>query len=144
VTVESRKERNVGVKVKGFDHVLVPTDDLARTEEFYKEILGLQEITPEATGYDRFEMSWFEGRGGEIHIVKRDPELTKATGASFNQTMQSHIAFEVEDLEASKAELDRRGYSYYEPRGEGVLARKQLYVEDPSGLIVELYEQRSS
>ena len=130
------------IEIKAFDHVLVPTDDLGRTREFYEDVLGLDRIQPLATGYKKFEMAWFEGRGKEIHIVRRDAELTEATGEEFNQTMRSHIGFEVASLDDAKAELERRGFSYYEQKGEGVLSRRQIYVEDPSGLVVELFEPK--
>ena len=131
------------IEVKGFNHVLVPTGDVDSTRAFYRDVLGLEPIKPLATGYQHFNMAWLDGRGQEIHIVERNPGLTEETGEDFNQTMQSHIAFEVTSIDDAKTELESRGLDYYEQKGEGILTRRQIYVEDPSGLVVELFETKS-
>lgn len=124
-------------------HVLVPTDDLAASSRFFSELLGLDKVKEPPTGY-AFKMAWF-GRGGqEVHVVTRDPGVTEMSKSDFNGTMQPHIAFEVEDMDEAIRVFEAEGCWMYRPRDEGVLSRSQLLVRDPSGMVIELYKDRSS
>jgi glyoxylase I family protein len=127
------------IQTRGMRHVLVPTDDLDATKRFYGDILGLTRMDEPETGF-AFEMAWFERGGSEVHIVKRTEEVKDWTGTDFNPTMQPHVAFEVADYDEAREELRRQGYTFYEAHGEGVLSRKQLFVRDPNGFYIELYE----
>jgi catechol 2,3-dioxygenase-like lactoylglutathione lyase family enzyme len=122
------------------NHVLVPADDIGKTKEFYSDVLGLDIVEMPATGYS-FNMQWYRSADGvEVHCVQKDEAVAGWTGTDFNPTMQPHVAFEVEDYEATKAELRARGIPFYEAHGEGVLVRRQLFVRDPAGLTLELYQ----
>jgi glyoxylase I family protein len=129
----------MAMKTRGMRHVLVPSDDIEKTRQFYADVLGLEPVEPMTTGYS-FNLAWFQSAGYEIHCVKKDEGVRAWTGTDFNPTMQPHIAFEVEDYEAAKEELRKNDIEFYEAHGEGVLARKQLFVQDPSGFYLELYE----
>jgi glyoxylase I family protein len=130
----------MSVPIKNFDHFGVATDDFERSRTLYEDVLGLESIAPHQTGH-KFTLAWYKDvNGSEVHITKRDPDFGKDTG--FNQTMHHHVAFEVASLDKTKAELERNGFEYYETRGEGVVRRRQIYVTEPSGLLLELFEER--
>ena len=61
-----------------------------------------------------------------------------------NSLGASHVAFLVEDIEATKAELEAKGIEFYSPVNivdEGVLAGwRWVYFEDPDGYPLELVE----
>jgi catechol 2,3-dioxygenase-like lactoylglutathione lyase family enzyme len=128
--------------VKAFNHVLVSTSDLSRTVEFYENVLGLEAFQPPDTGR-AFNMRWYRSRDGvEVHVVEKNPNAA-FPGSSFNPTMQPHMGFEVDGLDDAKEMLLRSGTDVYEPAGTGVLSRKQVLFRDPSGLVVELFEDNA-
>lgn len=131
------------IQIMSLEHALFPTDDLEKMREFYGRVLGLRAISPFDTGYAYDEAS-FQCLDNQIHIVKRDPNLntnmTSHPEVSFNPSMQPHIAFRVQDIAQSREALDRAGCCYYVVKGEGVIDRSQVFVRDPAGFVVELFE----
>jgi catechol 2,3-dioxygenase-like lactoylglutathione lyase family enzyme len=130
--------------IRRLNHIGFATDDFERTRALCEDVLGLEPVPPLPTGYAHYTLAWFRDRdGNEYHVSKRIADLCEHTGSDFNQSLNSHVAFEVESLEEAKAQLERHGFQYHELRGEGILSRKQLYVllED-FGLMLELFETR--
>jgi glyoxylase I family protein len=140
MTTDYRKEGTMAIEARNLAHVLVPTDDVEASRKFYGDILGLDAITPPATGYS-FDLAWFERDGSEIHIVRRDMAV-EGFSEDFNPSLQPHVAFEVADIEAAREQLDANGYQYHEANGAGVLSRLQIFVRDPSGFVVELFQRK--
>jgi catechol 2,3-dioxygenase-like lactoylglutathione lyase family enzyme len=128
------------ISVRAMNHVLVPTDNAAEAQEFYRDVLGLESVPLPDTGAT-FDMYWFRAPDGtEVHCVQRDAGVSGWTKTDFNPTMQPHIAFEVVDYQAVREDLVERGIDFYEAHGEGVLSRKQLFVRDPGGFYLELFQ----
>jgi hypothetical protein len=107
-------------------------------------VLELEPAPTLATGFGKYRLAWYRDQAGlEYHVNQRIPDLTEHTGVDLNPSIHPHVAFEVESLEEAKAHLDGLGFDYYELQGEGIMARKQLYVllED-FGMMLELFEWR--
>lgn len=125
------------------DHVGFAVADLARMGALYEDIVGLTRVNRLVTGYERFRAAWYmDEHGREVHLYAPDEEFAERTNSALNRTLYHHVAFEVADFDAAKDRLDRAGFVYYETHGEGVLSRRQLYVEEPAGYLLELFEQR--
>jgi catechol 2,3-dioxygenase-like lactoylglutathione lyase family enzyme len=112
------------------DHVNIATERLDETRDFFVDALGL-EVGPRpdfgVPGY------WlYAGGRAIVHLqLAREPVLPSARSAL------NHAAFEVADLAAAAARLDARGVPYktFAPPGGRV---RQLFLEDPNGVFVEL------
>lgn len=118
------------VKVRNFSHVQVQVTDLERSRNFYEKILGLKPMprpnftTPGA---------WYRVGNGEIHL---------GTGERRDglEVIGPHMAFDVEDFEAAKAELERMGVDFLERKAR--INGRQLWVKDPDGNAVELRTEK--
>jgi catechol 2,3-dioxygenase-like lactoylglutathione lyase family enzyme len=133
----------VAITVRGFRHVLIPTDHLDATRSFYVKLLGLKPMHLPAMNNMDAPLDWLKSGDVELHIVQKTPVRRNRPPDAFNTTMQPHIAFEVEDFVAARDTLMREGHEILQesPIREGVSERKQLWFKDPSGMVVELYEE---
>jgi catechol 2,3-dioxygenase-like lactoylglutathione lyase family enzyme len=144
--------------MRGLHHVGITVRDLETSIRFYHDILGL-EFTSEPS-------PWFEGPelargvgvpGAALRLVSfkaggtilelleygRPPSGTTEPLAS-NNLGASHLAFQVDGIEARKVELEAKGVEFYSDVNvvdEGVLAGwRWVYFEDPDGYPLELVE----
>lgn len=133
----------MAIQLRGFRHVLIPTDQLAATRDFYTNTLGLKPFeVPHITDPD-VNLDWLVSGNVELHIVQKTPDRKGLPSNGFNTSMQPHIAFEVENFAAAKATLmeGRHQILYESPLYRGVTARMQMWFRDPSGMVVELYQE---
>lgn len=135
------------IKVLSLEHALVPTDDFERTREFYSHVLGLRTVPTHESGYD-FGVATFECAKNQVNVIRRDPKLdtqmTTDPEIHFNASMQPHLGFEVEDIAQCREELEKAGYPYYAVGEEGIIGRSSVFVRDPGGFVVELFEVLST
>lgn len=105
-------------------HVSIDVDDVDAARRFYVDLLGLQ------ARRDRpdfaFAGEWLDAGGSQVHLVER-------SGAS---SRGPHFAMAVDDLDAVIEQLRGQGLSVDGPVGVG--NRRQAFLEDPSGNLVEL------
>jgi lactoylglutathione lyase len=116
--------------------------DLDRSRRFYGGALGLEEV-PRPRNFT-FAGAWFRFGDDEIHLLAEADTTGRAgvqePGLSAAYGLVSHIALEVDDLGAACARLEENGVSLTGgpmPRGDGVM---QVFVRDPDGYVVELFE----
>jgi catechol 2,3-dioxygenase-like lactoylglutathione lyase family enzyme len=131
----------------GIWHILVPTDDLPRAKDFYEKVMGLTVLSAEKRkirpNQTRFNYEWYDMGDVEFHVGERHPSLIQDTGGRVNPTMEVHIAFEVDDIEAAKRNLEAKGIEYVDMSkvtGNMQLA-KQIFLRDPDNNLVELAER---
>ena len=131
------------ISLRGFRHVLIPTDHVDATRDFYSKILGLKQVRMPTMNDMDLTLDWLKSGDVELHIVQKTPVRKNRPPEAFNTTMQPHIAFEVDDFAAARDTLIREGHEILQesPIREGVSERKQLWLRDPSGMVVELYEE---
>lgn len=136
----------MGIRVRAMRHVLIPTDHLEATGRFYVDLLGLERFRPRVTK-EEFRLDWVRSGDVELHIVQRDPDLggTFSRFTGFNPTLQPHIGFEVDNYESVREAMRKNSIEVLAESGRdvGVIGRAQMMVRDPSGLVVELYEEGS-
>lgn len=112
------------------NHVALYVRDLAASERFYGEVLGLPPLARPAFG---FAGAWFALGGQQLHLI----EDTKAQNPA-NERRALHVAFLVEDAAACAAILRERGVSELQgpaPRPDGAI---QVFLWDPDGYLLEL------
>lgn len=139
-------------------HVGLTVRDLDRSVHFYHDLLGLDICTEPSPWFEGPELGRGVGVPGAalrqvclrlgdtmLELLEyrtppsdtRRPLLSHSLGAS-------HVAFQVDDIEAAKAELERRGVEFYSGVNvvdDGVLAGwRWVYFADPDGYPLELVE----
>jgi catechol 2,3-dioxygenase-like lactoylglutathione lyase family enzyme len=129
-------------------HYSIRTTDLGRSREFYTEILGFRE------GYRppfKFRGIWLynsedESDYGIVHIIGVDPHDPEGLAAYLGDKSAAqeagtgtvdHIAFLATDLQGMHARLKRAGYQWKD-RTVPSLGLHQVFIEDPSGVTIEL------
>lgn len=128
--------------IRALQHCSLVVVDLERSRWFYGTVLGMEEVPRPATF--TFRGAWFRSGNREIHLILAEdttaPVGVPEAGAAKRTGLATHIAFEVSDLEAALAALKRHGVPVAgpSPRGDGVM---QLYVEDPDGYLIELFQR---
>ena len=144
--------------MKGLHHVGITVNDLDASIRFYHDVLGLEFSNEPSPWFDSPELGPAVGVPGaalrqvslllgdtmlELLEYKSPPSETQKPLLS-NNVGASHVAFLVDDIQAKKAELERKGIEFYSDVNvveEGVLAGwRWVYFEDPDGYPLELVE----
>lgn len=129
-------------------HYSVRTTDLEASRRFYTRVLGFKEGFRPAF---KFPGVWLylggdEDHYGIVHIIgidRDDPQgLVEYLGDKDESSLHGsaavdHLAFLATDLKGMQAALRREGVSFRE-RTVPDLGLHQLFVEDPSGVTIEL------
>ena len=130
------------MSVTAMEHVLVLSDDIEATRDFYCQVVGLQvgERPPlEFPGY------WlYAGTAACVHVAERRAYVTHVAGLGLEVPDDApgagpvdHIAFNATDYEAIAARAQRHGVAAIRnaiPNG----GPHQLFIEDPNGVRVEI------
>ena len=119
-------------------HTRYRVNDLDKTASFYTNVLGLQEISRQ-TSPRGSTLAFFKVPGSEEQIeichypksgpVEVQPDLT-------------HLAFEVEDLEAFAKEAAAKGYPLSDGPTITSSGGKIAFIDGPEGYEVELIEKK--
>ncbi|WP_372786185.1 VOC family protein [Phenylobacterium sp.] len=114
----------------GLDHVNIRTTQLARTQAFFTDVLGL------TVGWRPdfpFGGTWlYAGDKDVVHLV----EVGKPSAASRGSALD-HFAFAIDDYEDAKAKLDAAGMAY-EPSVAPNGGIRQMFVTELNGVTIEL------
>jgi lactoylglutathione lyase len=122
--------------VKKLLHTRYRVKDLEKTVSFYKDVLGLEEIRRHTSGRGS-QLVFFKAPGSEeeIEICKFDESGPVIVGPDL-----THLAFEVNDLEAFAREATAKGYPLSDgPHASG--SGKIAFIDAPEGYEIELIER---
>lgn len=137
----------------GMDHTGFIVSDVDKMASFYKDVLGFKEVrvaerdggpASQVVGYDNVHYKAILMNLGEGHVLEliqymrpegadRPTEERAVIGAS-------HIAFRVEDVDATFKHLVDNGAKPMNPPTEIVPGHKGCYLQDPEGNWIELLE----
>ncbi len=128
------------IKVSRIHHIAVICSDYRRSLEFYTWILGLRVIA-EHYRADRqsykTDLALNDDLVVELFSFPDPPQrVTNPEAAGLR-----HPAFEVEDIAAAVAELDRLHIAHEAIRTDEYTAKRFVFFRDPDGLPIELYER---
>jgi catechol 2,3-dioxygenase-like lactoylglutathione lyase family enzyme len=145
-------------RLRAQSHVGITVRDLDASVYFYHDLLGLAMCTEPSPWFDRPELGRGVGVPGaalrqvclrlgdtmlELLEYRTPPSQTQRPLLS-HCLGASHVAFQVDDIQAAKASLERKGVRFYSDINvvdEGVLAGwRWVYFEDPDGYPLELVE----
>ncbi|MDE1169612.1 MAG: VOC family protein [Verrucomicrobium sp.] len=125
--------------IKRLLHTRYRVDDLEKTVSFYRDVLGL-EVVKTHTSPRGSSLVFLKTPGSEELIeishfpksgpVRVDPDLT-------------HLAFEVDDLDAFAAEAAKKGYPLSDgPTESGSGESRFAFIDAPEGYEIELIEYK--
>ena len=119
------------------EHLLVLTDDIEGTKDFYCRALGLE---VGARPPLEFPGHWLYVEGVPcIHVADRDAYTahSERLGIPASPDAVDHVAFSGNDYAEAVARLEREGV---EARTNAVpgAGLRQLFLEDPNGLKIEI------
>jgi lactoylglutathione lyase len=128
------------MKVKKLNHTRYRVDDLTRTVDFYKNVLGLTEVKRSKSP-----------RGSELVFLKapESEELIElcsfpASGPVHVQPDLTHLAFDVDSLDEFGQHLASLGLKY----SDGPIRRENgggfAFIDAPEGYEIELLERPKS
>jgi lactoylglutathione lyase len=123
--------------VTKFLHTRYRVEDLEKTVSFYKEVIGLEEVK-RSTSARGSKLVFLKAPGSEELL-----ELCeyKAAGPVVVGPDLTHLAFEVEDIEAFGQHVKAKGYPFSDgpsPSGTGSVI---AFVDAPEGYEVEIIQR---
>jgi lactoylglutathione lyase len=124
--------------VKKLLHTRYRVTDLDKTVSFYKDVLGLTEVSRHTSGRGS-QLVFFKAPGSEelIEICKYDASGPVVVGPDL-----THLAFEVEDIDAFAAHAAAKGYPLSDgPHRSGSGSGSAIaFIDAPEGYEIELIE----
>ncbi|MGB7541105.1 MAG: VOC family protein [Burkholderiales bacterium] len=126
------------------EHYLVAADDMEKTRDWYRDVLGMQEGWHPDFGFPVYWM--YLGGQDVVHIGRNAKAASESQKIYLGRASQNtgagtgavdHIAFRAKGLKETMAHLRRRKVEFNERRANGQ-ALYQLFLYDPNGIKVEL------
>jgi catechol 2,3-dioxygenase-like lactoylglutathione lyase family enzyme len=149
----------MGIDIRGIHHVGLVVRDLDRSIYFYHDLLGLpfaNEPTPwfegpaleqgvGVPGATLRQVCFWAGQHTMMELIEYGNRPAGSTAPVPNNHLgAAHVCFRVDDVRATKAELEAHGVPFYSDVNvvdEGPLAGwRWVYFSDPDGLALELVE----
>jgi glyoxylase I family protein len=147
------------VELKAIHHVGLVVRDLDRSIYFYHDLLGLPFANEPTPWFDGPELekgvgvpgarlrqvSLWVGAHSTMELIEYANRPVSSTAPVPNNHLgAAHVCFKVDDVRATKAELESKGVRFYSDVNvvdEGPLAGwRWVYFSDPDGLALELVE----
>jgi lactoylglutathione lyase len=126
--------------IKRLLHTRYRVNDLDKTASFYKDVLGLKEISRHTSSRGS-TLAFFSVPGSEEQIeicyypksgpVQVQPDLT-------------HLAFEVDDLDAFGKEVAAKGYPFSDGPSATGSGSRIAFIDGPEGYEFELIEKKKN
>jgi glyoxylase I family protein len=128
--------------LKRIHHVAIISSNYQVSKHFYTQILGLAIIAENYRSHrDSYKLDLQLPDGGQIELFSfpnppQRPTQPEARGLR-------HLAFVVDSVEKSKAELESKGIAVEPVRIDEYTGRAFTFFQDPDGLPLELYQAES-
>ena len=124
--------------------IRVPPAQVEAAKQFYTEVLGLHpdlsrpEI-PFVPGYWMY-VGEDQRRTAQIHIMASNGAPPPWAKSAEQDPTRLHVALAVEDIEETRAELDRMKIPYWVMEGLVGPQSRQVFINDPAGNLIELHQ----
>ena len=127
------------MKIKRIHHIAILTDDYNKSKSFYTEVLGF-EIILETYREARQSYKLDLAINGQYQIeLFSFPEFKERNSFPESKGLR-HLAFEVEDVDASVIELRSKGVDVQDVRIDEITGKRFAFFYDPNGQPLEVYE----
>lgn len=128
------------MKLNRVHHIAIICSDYERSKRFYTEVLGLKiirEVYREARKSYKLDLEVNGNYQIELFSFPEPPSRSSRPEAAGLR----HLAFEVDDVEAVKREIESHGVTVEDIRVDEFTQKRFTFFADPDGLPVELYEK---
>ena len=127
------------MRLRRVHHIAIIGTDYERSKDFYTRVLGF-ELIDEVYRAERD--SWMGNLAlNGSYILELFSFPTPAVRPTWPEaTGLRHLAFEVDDVVATLAELDTEGIRHEELRVDPYTGKQMAFFFDPDGLPLELYQ----
>jgi catechol 2,3-dioxygenase-like lactoylglutathione lyase family enzyme len=131
------------VALTSIQHLLVLTDDIDGTRDFYRDVLGFEEgARPPSLAFPGY---WLYAEDVPcLHVADREiyNEHARKLGLTPSESgrgggVVDHIAFNASDYDEVAARLERHGVEAVKNTVPGI-GMRQLFVSDPNGVRIEI------
>ena len=127
------------MKIKRIHHIAILTDDYNKSKAFYTEVLGF-EIILETYREARQSYKLDLAINGQYQIeLFSFPEYKERNSFPESKGLR-HLAFEVDDVDASVIELRSKGVDVQDVRVDEITGKRFAFFYDPNGQPLEVYE----
>ena len=126
------------MRILNTHHVAISTHNFARLREFYVETLGL----PVVGGFDGHDIVFIEAGNTTIELIGEESPAAGRGGIGWH-----HLAWEVETVDESYAELSARGVPFHvlpEDFPPEAPSMRIAFFSDPDGNMLELIQPLGS
>ena len=128
--------------LSSMEHLLVLSDDIETTKDFYCEVLGLREGERPPLEFPGYWL--YLGEVACVHVAERGAYAAHARTIGLDASGQAqgsgaidHIAFAASDYEEVAGRLERHGIEAIE-NAIPAAGLRQLFVRDPNGVLIEI------
>lgn len=124
------------------EHTSVRTSNMAKSIEFYTELLGMTFVRSKEIPKRNAEIAFLRSDNGNLLEISWYKDQKDFEVPDYENAVFDHIAFAVEDMDAVIEECRKRAVSItdepfcLEPGGS-----KLAFIEDPDGTLIELIER---
>lgn len=128
------------MKFNRIHHVAVICSDYQKSKEFYVEKLGFEienEVFREERNSYKLDLKVAGIYQIELFSFLNPPERVNSPEARGLR----HLAFEVDDVEKTAAELNEKGIETEPVRIDEITGKKFTFFKDPDNLPLEVYEK---
>ena len=128
------------MKLNGIHHIAIICSDYQRSLDFYTKVLGLEVIAEhyrEARQSYKADLALNGQYVVELFSFPSPPPRPSYPEAAGLR----HLAFEVDDIYETAAELERMGVDHEAVRTDEYTGKRFFFMQDPDGLPIELYER---
>ena len=127
------------------DHMMIGVVDMNDMVEWYTDKLDfVVEKSWTVDGLDGIGLAYLVGQGFRLEFIEGGSGEPVDDPATFNDHFQrrgfQHLAFDVADLDATVATLERRGVRIFVPPTDYPIgaARRVAFIKDPEGNVIEI------
>ena len=126
--------------IQSIHHVAILTDNYELSKQFYTEVLGFT-ILLETYRAERqsYKLDLLINGKYQVELFSF-PEYKERNSFPESKGLR-HLAFAVEDVDASYLFLQEKGVQVQQVRTDEITGKKFLFFYDPNGQPLELYEQ---
>ena len=133
------------MKIKHIDHIGIAVKSIDQAKKFYTEILGLKIEGIENVADQKVNVAFLPITDSELELVESThPDGPVAKYIEARGEGIQHIAFRVEDIEQTLAELKEKGVRLIDekPRkGAGGARIAFIHPKETNGVLVEICER---
>lgn len=124
--------------ISGFGHLALKVQDLAASLDFYRDRLGLKEMTRLVN--DKGEAWIVYLRITDTSFLELFPSGHPGRAADEAAVGVNHICLAIDDIEATTARFAAAGVPLTSPIQTGLDGNRGAWIEDPDGNRIELME----